>query len=91
MPESVKESKAHAQALFWMQMGKDIGELNKGLQDLSGTFVKFCNNEFHSVVQKQEEMEEKLNKSIVTTGIIVGTSMVVWTIANVLLHIFKVL
>ena len=91
MPESVKEAKAHAQALFWMQMGKDIGELNKGLQDLAGAFSKFCSNEFHSVVQKQEEMEQKLNDTIKNTGIIMGSSIVLWTVANILLHVFKVI
>ena len=80
-----------ASAEFWMQMGRDMGEMKSSLQDLTKAFEKFCSNEFHEICKKQDEMEERLNAIIKTTGIIIAVATIGWTVANVLLHVFRVL
>ncbi len=93
MPKTLKNGNGGTQAVaeFWMQMGRDLGEMKASLTDLNESFRKFCGNEFHEVVEKQDELEERLNSVIKTTGVIVGVASIGWLVANVLLHLFKVL
>jgi len=90
-PKVVKESESRGAAEFWMGIGTDIGEIKATVNALSSEFHKFTSNEFHEICRKQEELENQLNSTIKTTGIIIGITMILWTIANVCLHAFKIL
>lgn len=86
-PGAIKQAGARESAEFWMQMGKDLGEMKASLKDLSEAFQKFCGNEFHEVCRKQDEMEERLGEVLTKTKVIMAVAMVLWTIANVALKV----